>query len=254
MGCLVGLAELLTSFEAPFGTPRNKWPWILMVVNGLTGMGVFWLLVQVRGMPERPILTAVAVGLGFHALIRTKLVLAKSFFPRSSPDWGLDVGWLYTRLQDFVKKRLDQALMRGRKQSIDRLTRFYTLDGLYTEVKTAIQLRETFSEEEKEAERRKVDEFMNDQSLSNDLLKIYLAEKLISVAGQDYVDLLLRKRTQVAERPGEEVLEEARALLGEGKLEEKARTYLEHLLGDPSLDEETRLRTVKAFLNIWRGR
>jgi len=112
MGCLVGLAELLTSFEAPFGTPRNKW---------------------------------------------------------------------------------------------------------------------------------KVDEFMNDQSLSNDLLKIYLAEKLISVAGQDYVDLLLRKRTQVAERPGEEVLE-------------KARAYLEYLLGDPSLDEGTRLRTVKEFLNIWGGR
>jgi hypothetical protein len=192
LGLTVGLAELTSAFsDYPMRALSSPWGWGLIVVNGVAA--VLALGIVRSYMPDGNLfLTILATGIGFPAIVRTNIVLAKQFAGTEAKDLSLNLGWLYEQFQNLCKNQIDLGLMRQRRRGVDALLeRFPDERSLYNIAYYTIISRGTLSPDEETRRLTELNEVMTNQALPPEVIRPTIALSILENGGEGYTDLLI---------------------------------------------------------------
>jgi hypothetical protein len=201
LGAIVGLAEITSTFpNYPREALRTNWARFLIVMNAAAA-GLALGIVRAYTPVADQLLTVLAVGLGFQALIRTKFTFAKQIGGAGSGDVSLNLGWLYEQFQNLCKTQIDLELMRGRRTAVSRMIeRYPSLAELHDIATYTILARATLTVEEEQARLAELDRLIDPKAPAN-FARTSMALLVLENGGQAYVDLLLSQ--PMAKAPGE---------------------------------------------------
>jgi hypothetical protein len=200
LGGLVGLAEILSTFSStPLLALRTLWAWLLVALNAGTAVLALWIVFHLLPDTSDPLLIALAVGLGFPALIRTNFTLARRLGSEAGVGEGqalsINLGWLYEQFQNFVRTQIDLALVLQRQALLRPLVEKYpNLEELVSIAHNLIQERALFSREEIGQMQKYVEDVQEDEKLAESVKRVTLARFILDVGGPGYVKELIRGR------------------------------------------------------------
>lgn len=180
------LTEILQAFHGDIRRALGSW-WsvILMGANALFALGVFGL---VRGLifpSANPYLLALASGLGWQVLLRTRVNLLQPMTPEAGEAVSLSLADLYGRLQHYCWRQINQSLIAGRIRLLEQAVRF-PLEKLEQQVRFFGSASFFHTPEEMEAYLEKL------RSLPDDARAITLASFLLREGGYDFLQERLR--------------------------------------------------------------
>lgn len=120
---LWALTEVVQAFRSDIRRAlRSGWSGLLMGINGALALLVF-ALAGVAFPSANPYLLALAAGIGWQALIRTRINLLQPLNPEIGGAVSLSLADLYGRLQRFCWEQINQGLLSGRIRLLERATR-----------------------------------------------------------------------------------------------------------------------------------
>lgn len=275
LGVTVGLAELTAAFaDYPRQAATSPWGWGLIVLNGAAAALV---LAVVRSyMPDANLLlTVLTVGVGFPAIVRTNIVLAKQFQGAEGKDLSLNLGWLYEQFQNLCKNQIDLALMRKRRAGVEALlARFPDERSLYNTAYYTIISRGILSAEEEAKRLAELNDVMTSKALPIEVIRPTIALFILENGGEGYTDLLIHTMPKVADparplvagAPGLPGVEELaadyslaqlaalchqavdQAMPGDQSEKDNLHAFVDDWLQDESVSEEQRKTTLARFL------
>ena len=201
LGAIVGLAEITSTFATyPREALRTTWERLLIAVNAAAA-GLAFAVVRAYAPAADQLVTVIAVGIGFQALIRTKFTIAKQIGGAGNGDVSLNLGWLYEQFQNLCKTQIDLELMKGRRTAVSRMIERYPgLAELHDIATYTILARATLTVEEEQARLAELDRLIDPKAPAN-FARTSMALMILENGGQSYVDLLLGM--QVTRAPGE---------------------------------------------------
>lgn len=203
LGGSVGLAEILSTFSTtPLLALRTLWAGLLVALNAGTAALALWIVFRFLPPTADPLLVALAVGLGFPALIRTNFTLAKRLESGVGGGEGqalsVNLGWLYDQFQNFVRTQIDLALVLQRQALLRPLVEQYLdWEELVDIAHHLIQERALFSPEQIGQMQDYVEGVKRNEKLAEPVKRVTLARFILDVGGPGYVKELIRSH-----RPG----------------------------------------------------
>lgn len=201
IGAVVGLAEIIATFSAtPILALRTGWAWALVALNGGTAALALWIVTRFLPAPGDPLLVALAVGLGFPALIRTNFVLAKSLQGTEGQALSLNLSWVYQQFQNLARTQIDLALVSRRQRLLRLLLEKHSqLKKLAEIAQYLIQERALLSQQEVAKMQQYVESVQASQTLSEQLKRVTLARFILETGGPGYVRELLREPSKAGD-------------------------------------------------------
>lgn len=192
LGLTVGLAELTSAFaDYPMRALSSPWGWGLIVLNGVAAVLALGI-VRTYVPDSNLLLTILAVGVGFPAIVRTNIVLAKQFAGTEAKDLSLNLGWLYEQFQNLCKNQIDLSLMRHRRKEVEALLeRFPDERSLYNIAYYTIISRGTLSPKEEAERLAELNEVMTNKALPLEVIRPTIALFILENGGEGYTDLLI---------------------------------------------------------------
>ncbi|MBC7226571.1 MAG: hypothetical protein H5T61_05000 [Thermoflexales bacterium] len=120
---LWALTEVIQAFRSDIRRAlRSGWSGLLMGINGALALLVF-ILARLAFPSANPYLLALTAGIGWQALIRTRINLLQPLNPEIGGAVSLSLADLYGRLQRFCWEQTNQGLLSGRIRLLERATR-----------------------------------------------------------------------------------------------------------------------------------
>ncbi len=114
------LAEILQTFRGDVGRAlRTGWTALFVLVNAAFAMLVYALVQLVVPQTSDPWLVAFAAGIGWQALIRTRINLIQPLNAETGEAVSLSLSDLYGRFQQFCREQIDQTLAVERIRLLD---------------------------------------------------------------------------------------------------------------------------------------
>lgn len=191
LGAIVGLAEIIATFsQAPREAFRTLWAWILTGANMVAAVGVFAIFnLYVKNV--NPILLAVAVGVGFPTLIRTKFTVAKQFM--GGEDLSINIGWLYDQFLGWFKSEIDISIVNTRLKIIDKLIKkIKEINELRQIAYTILHERSLLTQEDVERFKKYIDGIVESETIPKRAKQVALAKFIWNLGGRDYIKNLIR--------------------------------------------------------------
>lgn len=123
LACLWALTEVVQAFRSDIRRAlRSGWALLLMGINGALALLVF-ALARFAFPSAPPYILALTAGLGWQALIRTRINVLQPLNPEMGEAVSLSLADLYGRLQRFCWEQVNQGLLAGRTRLLERATR-----------------------------------------------------------------------------------------------------------------------------------
>lgn len=123
LACLWALTEVVQAFRSDIRRAlRSGWSGLLMGINGALALLVF-ALARAALPSASPYLLALTAGLGWQALIRTRINLLQPLNPGMGEAVSLSLADLYGRFQRFCWEQINQGLLSGRIRLLERAIR-----------------------------------------------------------------------------------------------------------------------------------
>ncbi len=120
---LWALTEVVQAFPSDVRRAlRSGWSGLLIAINGALALPIF-ALVWFAFPAANPYLLALAAGLGWQALLRTRINLLQPLNPEIGEAVSLSLADLYGRLQRFCWEQINQSLLPGRIRLLEQATR-----------------------------------------------------------------------------------------------------------------------------------
>lgn len=197
IGALVGLAEIISTFSATATMAlRTVWAWVLVGLNAGAAALVLWVVKLFLPPTADPLATALAVGFGFPALIRTNFTIARRLEAAEGEggELSINLGWIYEQFQNLARTQIDLALV-SRRQKLHRslLQRYPKIEQLVGISLALIQERALLSPAEVERMQKYVEGIRDSQTLSDQVKRVTLARFILDIGGPGYVQELVRR-------------------------------------------------------------
>lgn len=123
LACLWALTEIIQTFRSDLRRAlRSGWSGLLMGINGALALLVF-ALAHSLSPSANPYLLALVAGIGWQALLRTRINLLQPLNPAMGEAVSLSLADLYGRLQRFCWEQINQSLLSGRIRLLEEATR-----------------------------------------------------------------------------------------------------------------------------------
>ncbi len=190
-------SEVISAFEAtPVRALVTRGAWLLMLTNAF--FACLALMVTLELAPNRAdsLLTAFAVGFGWQALVRSQISVFRPL-PGEPSGQGLvvPVDQVYGRVQEFVRRSIDQSLARDRTQLLEQ--------ALALDVETLKRQVQLMSYGLSEMDPQQVQNWlreMESRSITDYERKMLLASKLIETSGAHGAQQFITRQVQEAKQ------------------------------------------------------
>jgi hypothetical protein len=118
------LAEILQTFSGDVPRAlRTWWSWLLVSVNVAFALLVYAFVRFLVPAQTTPWPVALGVGVGWQALLRTRVNLLQPLNPEAGESVALSLADLYSRLQRFCRRQIDRTLAGERMNLLERALR-----------------------------------------------------------------------------------------------------------------------------------
>ena len=119
------LAEIVQTFHGDVSRAlKSRWTALFVGLNVTFALLVYLLVQFVAPASTNPWLLALAAGVGWQALLRTRINLLQPLDPEEEETVSLSLADLYNRFQQFCRAQIDQALAGERMRLLERATHF----------------------------------------------------------------------------------------------------------------------------------
>lgn len=119
------LAEIVQTFHGDVSRAlKSRWTALFVGLNVTFALLVYLLVQFVAPASTNPWLLALAAGVGWQALLRTRINLLQPLDPEEGETVSLSLADLYNRFQQFCRAQIDQALAGERMRLLERATHF----------------------------------------------------------------------------------------------------------------------------------
>lgn len=187
------IVEIISAFEyAPLRALRTGGALLLVVVNAGFACLVLALVLEMVPDARANLWTAVAVALGWQALLRTQINLLQPLPGSQSETVGVSISNLYARLQHFCRRQIDRSLLGERSMLLEQALEL-DVDVLVTRARLMTHALITDQLEDLEGYLKRMDE----RGLPPEERKLLLATFLLDNGGPAPLRELLRKRKTV---------------------------------------------------------
>lgn len=185
LACAWALTEVVQTFSSDLRRAlRSGWSLLLMGINGALALLVF-ALATILFPSANPYLLALAAGIGWQALIRTRVNLLQPLNPEMGEAVSLSLANLYGRLQRFCWERINQGLLAGRIRLLERATHL-PIEELERQVRLFAHASALHPPEQVEAYLEKL------RSREQEERALALAAYLLTQGGYDFLEEQLR--------------------------------------------------------------
>jgi len=124
LAALWALTEIIQTFRSdPRRALKSGWSILLVGINVTFALLVYALVWSMVPASASPWLLALATGIGWQALLRTRVNLLQPLSPDAGPAVSLSLADLYSRFQQFCREQIDQSLVAGRIRLLEQATR-----------------------------------------------------------------------------------------------------------------------------------
>jgi len=121
---LWALTEILQTFRSDIRRAlRSGWSALLIGVNVVFALFIFTLVRYLTPLSVNPYLLALGVGVGWQALLRTRINLLQPLDPGAGEAVSLSISDLYSRFQGFCREQIDRSLLSGRVRLLEQAIR-----------------------------------------------------------------------------------------------------------------------------------
>jgi len=202
IGAVVGLAEIVSTFpHSPAEAFKNRWGQLLIALNVVSAAIVLWIVNRYAPAGSDSLGTAIAVGVGFPTVVRTKFTIAKQFAGEEGRDLSINVGWLYDQFQNLCKTQIDLALVMTRQRLIKALMdKYATVPELAEIAHTVMQERALFTQEDVEKLQKYVEGVVASATMSDVAKRVTLARFILDTGGPGYVQAITKPEKRGANR------------------------------------------------------
>ncbi|MGQ9468006.1 MAG: hypothetical protein ACUVSG_10275 [Anaerolineae bacterium] len=121
LSLLWALTEVLQTFRSDIRRAlRSGWSALLIGVNAVFALMIFALVRCLTPSSVNPYLLALGVGVGWQALLRTRINLLQPLTPEAGEAISLSLSDLYGRFQGFCREQIDRSLLSGRIRLLEQ--------------------------------------------------------------------------------------------------------------------------------------
>ncbi len=121
---LWALTEILQTFRSDVRRAlRSGWSALLIGINVIFALLIFALARYLTPPSVNPYLLALGVGVGWQALLRTRINLLQPLTPEAGEAISLSLSDLYGRFQGFCREQIDRSLLSGRVRLLEQAIR-----------------------------------------------------------------------------------------------------------------------------------
>ncbi len=118
------LTEVLQTFQSDAERAlKTGWSALFLGIHLVLALFVYTLVRLLLPPTVNPWILALAAGVAWQALLRTRINLLQPLTPEAGEAVSLSLSDLYGRFQRFCREQIDQNLVAGRIRLLDRATR-----------------------------------------------------------------------------------------------------------------------------------
>lgn len=186
LAAIWALAEILQTFPGDIRRAlKTGWSLLLIGLNVGFAVAVYVLVEQLLPAPVNPWLEALAVGVGWQALLRTRVNLLQPLNAEAGASVSISLADLYGRLQQFCREQIDQSLAVDRRRLLDRASRL-PVEELERQLRLLAHASQFHPPEEVEEYIEKLRQYPSEQQA------LLMASYLLREGGYDFLRNLVK--------------------------------------------------------------